>query len=104
MPRLRKSFAASRAASDCRTRKRPRDSGCSRSSVSSHDTARSCTGDRLDLEPVVEHHDVGGPARPEHADVVATEEARRHLGRGTYRLLEGYAESMEVAHGVDHRE
>ena len=99
-----KSRAALRAESAWRSSRRASACGCSRSSVSSHDIAASRAEDGLNLEPVVEHDDVGGRAGLEEADVAAGEEARRHLGRRTDRLLERDAERVQVPHRVDHRQ
>src|SRR5690348_6099484 len=101
MSRWWKSRAAVRAEPVWRSSRRASAAGCSRSSVSSHDIVPPRAEDGLDLEPVVEDHDVGRRAGLEEADVAAGEEARRYLGRRAHRLLEGHPERVQVPHGVD---
>src|SRR6266849_6080688 len=78
--------------------------GCSRSSVSSHDTGLTGAEDVDDLDPVVEHDDVSRAARLEHAEVGPADDPRRDHRGSADRVLERDPERVEVAHRLDHRQ
>src|SRR5919198_2595637 len=71
---------------------------------SGDDTRLPADEHAVDPEVVVEHDDVGRPARVEAPDRRDPDDAGRHRARCLERLRERNAERVEVPHRLDHRQ
>src|SRR5919108_3407611 len=113
-PRLRASSATRAYVRWCSSSAR-RARGCARISArksapgasgaaagSGNDTGLAPDADALDLEVVVQNHEVGGQLDVESAERGASEDARRNRRRGPDRLGERDAEPVQVTHRLDH--